>query len=123
MKIEIISGKDFTADFTVISSDGLTGEVLDPSDTATISIHTSGSNATCIISPISMVIKDAANGLFTVTIPAIETSKLISQIGFAEDNYPTQGNYKAILSFLLISGNRDAVVPVFVIGVGECLVV
>ncbi len=115
MKLEITSNRDFTVDFTVISSDGTTPELLDPTDTATIEIQTAGLGTTSVIPQLPIQIKDINNGLFTTTIDKSLTGLLDSDIGFAEDNYPTQGNYKALLTFTLVSGNRDATMPVYVI--------
>lgn len=118
MKLEIIKGKDWTADFTVVSDNGLTAQVLDLSDTATISIATTGNNPSVVISNVSMTIQDKDNGRFTVTVPAAQTSLLSSSIGFKEDKYPTVANYVGILDFNLVSGDRTATVDLFVRDIG-----
>ena len=123
MKLEVIVGQEFTADFTVISDDGVTGEILDPSDTATFTVSTSGISPVCTIPPVDMTIVDADNGLFSVTLTKEQTSLLVQEVGFAEDDYPTQSNYIALLDFTLVSGNRPATMPLYVREIGlPCLV-
>ena len=120
MKLEIISGIEFNADFTVISSDGVTGEVLSVGDTGTISLSTTGITPACVLGPIDLTITDADNGLFSVILTAEQTVLLEQEVGFAEDNYPTISGYKALLDFILVSGNRSAIVDVYVRKVGTC---
>ena len=120
-KLEIHSGKPFSADFTVVSSDGVTGEVLDPADTATFDIVTNGNTPTCILSNIPMTIIDAPNGVFNLTLTEAETTLLSQDIGFREDRYPTLSNYLGYMSFVLVSGDRAATVDVFVKEVPACV--
>jgi len=108
----IYAGRDFTADFTVVSSDGVTPEVLDPGDTGSMSIVTAGGNPKAIINDIPMTLIDADNGLFELTMTAEETSLLEDYVGFQEDGYSPIGNYDGYLEFNLKSGNRSATIVV-----------
>jgi hypothetical protein len=119
MKMIIYAGKEFSTDFTVVSSDGVTGEVLDPStDTGTMTISTNSKSPTCIMNNIPMTIVDAANGVFNVTIPASETAKLVQDVGFKEDRFAPLSNYVGFLEFNLASGKRSAMIDLFVKEVG-----
>ncbi len=120
MKLEIHSGKPFSADFTVVSSDGVTGEQLDPSDTATFELVTNGANPTCILSNIAMTIVDAPNGTFNLSLTAEQTILLDQDIAFKEDKYPTLSNYLGYISFTLVSGDRAATVDVYVRSIPSC---
>ena len=114
MKFEIIAGREFTADFTVVSSDGVTGEVLDPTDTATFTVTTKGLNPTTVLDSVPMTITDINNGLFTVTLTPVQTALLEQEIGFKEDRYPTISNYDGVVDFKLASKDRAATIDIFV---------
>lgn len=118
MKLEILIGKDYSADFTVVSDDGITGQVLDPTDSATFSLSSTGPVPVQIIAPIIMTITDIDNGRFNVLIPAAITATLSQDIGFKEDKYPTVSNYVGILDFTLASGNRHATVDMYARNIG-----
>ena len=113
-KLEIISGLAFDADFTILSSDGLTPEVLNPADTARFSVYSAGDDTSCVITNVAMTIADAANGLFNLQLTAEQTKLLSQYIGFREDRYSTIGNYMGVIDATLVSGNRTATIPVFV---------
>ena len=119
-KFEIHSGKPFSADFTVVSSDGVTGEQLDPTDTATFDSVTNGVNPTCVLSGIPMTIVDADNGTFNLSLTAEQTTTLSQDIGFKEDKYSTLSNYLGYISFVLVSGDRAATVDVYVRSIPAC---
>ena len=119
-KFEIFAGRAFSADFTVVSSDGITGEVLDPTDTATFTLQTSGVNPVCTLDAIPMTVVDADNGLFNLTLTAEQTATLSQDIGFKEDKYPTLSNYTGFMDFILVSGNRQATIDVYVKEVAVC---
>ena len=119
-KFEIHAGREFSSDFTVVSSDGVTGEILDPLDTATFSLVTSGEDPTCVLDKIAMTIIDAPNGVFNLSLTAEQTAGLSQDIGFQEDRYPTISNYLGYLDFTLVSGNRQATIDVFVKAVPAC---
>ena len=119
-KLEIHAGRPFSCDFTVISSDGVTGEVLDPTDTGTFSLTTSGVTPTCVLDLIPMTIVDAPNGVFNLSLTAAQTSPLTQDVGFKEDKYNTLSNYLGYLDFDLVSGSRQATVDVFVRQVPSC---
>ena len=114
MKLTIIAGLPFNADFTVLSTDGMTPVYLDPEDSATFTLSTAGVNPTVVIDAVAMVVVDYENGLFTINLDASQTMGLEQEVGFAEDKYPTQNKYKAILQFNLVSGDRDATMPIYV---------
>ena len=120
MKLEIHAGREFSADFSVVSADGLTGEELDPTDTGTFSLVTSGSNPTCVLDLIPMTIVDADNGVFNLALTAEQTSLLAQDVAFKEDRYPTLSNYLGYLDFILVSGNKQATIDVFVREIPTC---
>ena len=120
MKIEIIKGRAWTSDFTIVSDDGVTPVVLEQTDTATFSISTIGSTPECIIEPIPMTVKDADNGLFSVTLSTEDTAKLESRIGAEEDRFPTMVSHIGIVDCKLDSGDRTSSVDVFIRDDGTC---
>ncbi len=120
MRLIVYAGREFKADFTVCSDDGVTPEVLDPTDTATFTVQTSGVNPECILSDIPMVIIDADNGLFELTLAADQTALLNQYVGFQEDNYSPIGNHDGLIDFQLASGNRQAMVTLYVKEVAVC---
>ena len=107
-KYLIYAGREWKHKFRVVSDDGVTGEILNPSDTATITISTAGANPECVLSNIPMVLIDAQNGLFEATLTDSETALLTQKVGFQEDGYSPIGNYDGYLAFTLVSGNRGA---------------
>ncbi len=111
----IYAGRKFQADFTVVSDDGVTGEQLDPSDTATMSINTVGEDPVCVIAEVPMVIVDLDNGVFELTLTAEQTALLNQCVGFKEDNFAPMGNYTGFMEFNLVSGYRQAHITVEVI--------
>jgi hypothetical protein len=118
MKLEIYTGREFSADFTVVSDDGVTGIVLDPSDSATLTISSNGYNPQVILNEVAMTIVDADNGLFNITLTPEQTELLDQKIGFEEDQYNTLSNYSGFIDFKLASGNRQAAIDLYVKGVG-----
>jgi len=121
MKFEIFAGRDFSADFVVMSDDGVTPVVLDPNDTATFTMSTNGLDPTCVIHDTQMTIVDANNGTFNLSFTAMETAVLKQDIGFKEDKFSTLSNYLGFIDFTLVAGNRQAVIDVNVREVGICL--
>jgi hypothetical protein len=122
MKVEILAGLPWSSDFTIVSSDGVTGVELEDTDTATFSIQTAGTNVTCVIEPVDMTIIDAENGIFNVKLTDLQTALLEQEVGGQEDNYPSLNKYLAIIDCKLADGDRTATVPVFVKEVGQCQV-
>ncbi len=110
----IYSGQDFKADFTVVSSDGVTGEQLSAGDTGTFSVIVSGPNPSCVISAVPMTVIDADNGVFELSLTAEQTSLLDQYVGFREDGFKSIGNYNGFLDFKLASGDRQAMITVYV---------
>ena len=123
MKLKLYTNKEFSTNFTVISDDGVTGLVLDPTDTATFTVSSAGPNPTCVIQPVAMTIVDADNGLWNVTIPATDTTGLVQEIGGQEDSFNPLNTYTGFLDFILVSGNRQATCPLFIIETGLCPVI
>jgi len=123
MKVEIFAGLDWSGDFTILSDDGLTPVILSDSDTGTLMVQTNGSDVECVIQPVSMTIVDADNGLFNASLSSEQTSLLKQEIGFAEDGYPSMGNYSGVLNFILESGNRQDVFTIHVKEVSSCPVI
>lgn len=119
----IYAGRDFQADFTVISSDGSTGEPIITGDTIAFSILTSGSNPTCVVSDVALVAQDTANGVWTLSLTATQTGLLTQYIGFREDNFQPIGNYNGFLDMTLSVGNRQAMVSISVVETPQCPIV
>ena len=122
-KFIIYSGREFKSDFTVVSDDGLTPEELDAADTATITISTNGLDPTCVLSDIPMVMIDAANGLFELTLTVEQTTLLKQDLGFKEDKFASLDNYTGYLDFTLVSGNRQATIDISVKEVPVCQII
>jgi len=116
----IYAGKAFSNDFEIVSSDGLTPEVLDPSDTGTITIQTSGPNPECILDAIPMTLIDTDNGLFEMSLTAEQTALLSQYVGFKEDGFKPIGNYEGLLDFTLVSGNKQAMITISVKSIATC---
>ncbi len=114
MRLILYAGRDFKADFTVVSSDGVTAEVLDASDTATFSAQTAGVEPVSILSDIPMTLIDADNGLFELNLTADQTILFEQYVGFQEDQYKPIGNHDGYVDFQLVSGNRQATVTISV---------
>ena len=113
-KLTIYAGKEFSADFTVVSDDGVTGIILEDSDTGTFDLLSNGNNPTCVIGGIPMTITDKDNGVFNLTLTADQTSVLSQDICFKEDKYATLSNYKGMLDFKLAAGDRQATIDIYV---------
>ena len=118
--MEIYSGLPWNSDIAIVSDDGLTGEQLDPADTGTFMIQTAGVSPQCVIEPTAMTIVDADNGIMNITLTAAQTALLSQDVAFAEDHFPSQSLYKAIVSFTLVSGNRDAMSDIYVRETAVC---
>ena len=114
MRLIIYAGRSFSCDFTVVSDDGVTAEVLDPSDTATFSAQTSGTNPVSIIKDEPMTLIDADNGLFELTLTAEQTALFSQYVGFQEDCFQPICNNMGFIDFTLVSGNRQATVSIAV---------
>ena len=114
MKLIVYAGREFKADFTVVSADGVTGEVLDPTDTATFSAQTSGPNPESILKDVPMTLIDADNGLFELNLTTAQTSVFKQYIGFQEDCFNPICNHTGYLDFILVSGDRQATVSIAV---------
>lgn len=120
MKFEIVKGLDYTCKLIIKEDGSVTGLSLDPLDTARIMISTSGDNSTVAIDWISMAQTDAANGEFSVTIPAASTALLEAKVGFDEDKNPSVANYQAVFDTTTVEqGNKVYIIDgVFVKDVG-----
>ncbi len=114
MKLIIYAGREFKADFTVVSDDGVTAEVLDASDTATFSAQTSGVAPVNILTDIPMTLIDADNGLFELTLTPEQTTLFSQYVGFQEDCFQPICNNMGFIDFTLVSGNRQATVTIAV---------
>ena len=120
MKLIIYTNQEFSADFTVVSSDGSTGEVLDPSDTATFKLVTKGANPQCVIDNVQLTQVDPNNGIFNLTLNPTQTALLHSKLGFEEDKFSPLDNYTGYLEFNLVSGKRQATVDIAVEDIPTC---
>lgn len=119
MKLEIIKGKPWNADFTVVSDDGVTPEVLDTNtDSGTFTVSTVGDNPTIVIESSPLTIVDVDNGKFNAELTGSQTALLDAKVGFAEDKYNSISNYIGILDLTLAAGNRHATVPLYVKDIG-----
>ncbi len=117
MKLEIIIGTNFSADFILVSSDGVTGVELQPGDTATFTLTTSGNTNTEVLSNIPLTIVDAINGTFNLALTVEQTALLDQKLGFEEDHYYSRSGYNGRLDFNTVElGQTQAVLNVFVKG-------
>ena len=122
-KLNILAGAPYEAYFTVVSSDGLTSEVLNIADTATFKVDSVGVDSVCVLAPIAMTLSDADNGQFRLNLTAIQTALLVPEIGFGEDGYKSMNNYRGLVEFTLVSGNRQSDVLISVTGSATCPVI
>ena len=120
MNFIIYAGREVVNDFEVVSDDGLTGQKLDLTDTATFTVSTTGVNPVCVLNNIPMVLIDADNGIFELTLTSAQTSLLEPYLGFMEDEYAPIANYEGYLEFTLVSGNKSATIPIRVKTVPQC---
>jgi len=121
MQFIVYSGKALTTDFTLISSDGTTPEVLNSGDTGTFSAQTSGPNPVSILKdiPIHILKKaddtlDLNSGTFELTLTAKQTACFKQYVGFQEDGFNAIGNHDGYLDFKLVSGDRQALITIAV---------
>jgi hypothetical protein len=120
MKLEIYTGREFSCDFTIVSDDGITPEILDPTDTGTFTLSTQGTKPTILLSNIPLTLVNMDNGSFNLLLTAEQTCDLEFKVGFEEDRYPTLSTHVGLLDFTLVSGNRQATVDIFVKGINSC---
>ena len=120
MKLEIYAGRTFSADFVVVSDDGVTGEILVAGDSGTFTLSTNGLAPECVIANAPLTIVDAANGVFNLFLSADQTKDLTQVVGFQEDKYNTISNYTGFLDFDLAAGARQAKCDIYVRTVGIC---
>ena len=121
MKFEIIAGKEYTADFVVKQNGASIGLVLDPTDTGKFSIVKNGVEPCYVLEDIPMVITDANNGKFTLTLTATETKLLTQKVGREEDGYPSMATYKGLAIFETVAqGTMTAYIErIYVVELGE----
>ena len=120
MRFTIYAGSPSSDDFTVISSNGITGQLLTPGDTATAKIITKDTFPVCILDNLPLTIIDLDNGVFNLSLTAEQTVLLEPKIGLEEDGYNPRASHELYLDFNLASGFRQAVVDVHVKKVPEC---
>ena len=120
MRFIIYAGRPSSDDFTVIATDGITGELLSPGDTATATIYTKGEESMCILASLPLNIIDMSNGRFNLTLAPEQTSLLEGTVGFKEDGYQPLATHEMLLDFNLATGHRQAIVDVYVKRVPQC---
>jgi len=109
----IYSGVEFSAKFTVMSDDGMTGVTLDPNDTGTFKVL--DLKGVEVIAPVNMTIVDADNGVFKLDLTAEQTVLLDAKYGFEEDKYVPRMSYTGYMEFKLAnSSDRSATIDVYV---------
>ena len=119
-RFEIIAGVECSYKFSLLSDDGMTNIVLDPSDTGTFSLYSQGNNKKEVLKDIPMQITDYGNGEFTLILGPTETMNLVERVGFQEDCYPTLNTYIGLAEFVLANAtNRSITLNVFVRTLGE----
>ncbi len=119
-KFTIYAGRAFKADFTIISSDGSTGEPIVTGDAVLFSIITSGETPTCVLDGIPMVPQDTENGVWTLSLTDTQTSELKQYLGWQEDGFNPISNYMGFLDMSLSVGDRQATVDVSVVETPQC---
>ena len=119
-KFEILAGLPFESLVLILSDDGMTGEVLQPTDTATFAIYESAGSQACVLAPVNMPIYDANNGQFELKLTADQTSPLEQYVGFQEDLYKSLSQYTGVIACTLSAGNRTVTVPVYVKKIASC---
>ena len=123
MKLKIYAGRQFNADFTIIDSTGLTGEVLDDTFTAEFSVCTAGLSPVCILGPIPMTVIDKDNGLINVSLTPEQTTLLTQEVGGQEDMYSPLHTYNGFIDYVIPEGPKQVHCPLFVIEAPRCHVV
>ena len=64
MRLNIIKGKPFQADFVVKKNGSTLALVLDETDTGTFTLYTNSVNPTVVINAKNLILQDANNGKF-----------------------------------------------------------
>lgn len=99
MRMTIVKGKPFVADFVVKINGSTNALPLNVADTGKISFYTNGVNPTTVLADVAMTQQDASNGKFRVTLTEEQTALFNTKIGFPEDGYPVEPTYKALAEF------------------------
>jgi hypothetical protein len=99
MRMTIVKGKPFQADFVVKLNGSTNALPLNIADTGKITFYTNGVNPEKVLIDISMIQQDASNGKFRLNLTAEQTAVFETKIGFAEDGYPVEPTYKALAEF------------------------
>jgi len=103
MRMTIIKGKPFQADFVVKMNGSTNALPLSLGDTGKVSFYTSGVNPTTVLSNVVMAQQDASNGTFRVVLTEAQTALFNTSIGFEEDGFPVAATYKALAEFQTVN--------------------
>lgn len=103
MRMTIIKGKPFQADFVVKLNGSTNALPLNIADTGKVSFYTAGVNPATILSNIAMTQQDAANGTFRLVLTEGQTALFNTSIGFEEDGFPVAATYKALAEFQTVN--------------------
>ena len=119
MRMNIIKGKPFQADFVVKANGSTTALVLDPKDTGTITFFTIGNNPETTLEK-NLLLTNTEMGTFTLYLTSEETALFDTRIGFGEDSFPVIPTYKAALEFKTLSqGHMSALIDqVYIVDMG-----
>lgn len=121
MRMTIIKGKPFQADF-VVKMNGSTNTLpLNPADTGKISFYTIGVNPSKVLSDVAMTQQDSANGTFRCNLTAEQTVVFETRLGFGEDGYPVMPTYKAFIEFQTVNQGymQSEIEEIYVVDMGE----
>lgn len=102
MELTIYKNRPFSADFVVISNDGVTPEALAPTDSATVDVIREDDVSKTVLSGVPLVIlndANAINGTFTLTLTAEQTNLLEVEKMLREDRFEGLANHTLYLVF------------------------
>ena len=121
MRMTIVKGKPFIADF-VVKMNGSTNPLpLNIADTGKITFYTNGVNPVKVLSEVPMTQQDASNGKFRVSLTEEQTALFETKIGFPEDGYPVEPTYKALAEFNTVNQGymMAEVTEIYVVDMGS----
>ena len=98
MKYIIPRGKEFYCEF-VIKEPGASVPMDVTGMTGTFTMSKIGVNP-CAVLTTSVTVKDAINGIVSITLSAVETDSLLGRKGFAEDGYALMPTYSGSLDLV-----------------------
>ena len=120
MKYIIPRGKDFYCEF-VIKEPGASVPMDVTGMTGTFTMSEIGMNP-CTVLTTTVSVKDGPNGIVSISLTALETTKLMGRKGFAEDGYSLIPTYSGSLDLMLTQPINVVIPKIYILDDGQvCL--